>query len=79
MKNRTTHIGTLEIIRRLPSSLYGNPRYECRIDGWTCRTPVDSGLSYSLPNYDGKRVKATIGTFRGVPMVEYVALAGEGE
>lgn len=66
MKNLTTHVGKLEIIKRLPSSRNGNPRYLLRVDGWTCRTAVDSSLAYVLPNLDGKMVRAHIGTFRGV-------------
>ena len=63
--NGTMHTGTLEIIKRLPSSRYGNPRYLCRIDGWTCRTKPDSNIAYSLPNHDGKTVRAILGTHYG--------------
>jgi hypothetical protein len=65
MKNTTQHIGMLKIIERLPSSANGNPRYLLQIDGWTCRTGVDSMLGYSVANYDGKMVKARIGTYYG--------------
>jgi hypothetical protein len=65
MKNVTRHTGKLEIIERLPSSYNGNPRYLCRIDGFTCRTQVDSCLGYSITNHDGKQVVATIGTHYG--------------
>ncbi|MCQ4158747.1 hypothetical protein NON00_02245 [Roseomonas sp. GC11] len=65
-RNVTTHTGTLEIIRRLPSSTNGNPRWLLRVDGWECRTPVDSSLGYSVTNYQGKRVRASIGTHYGV-------------
>jgi hypothetical protein len=72
MKNITTHTGKLEIIKRMPSSTNGNPRYLLRVDGWTCCTPVDSSLGYSVTNFDGKMVEAEIGTFRGVAMLNYV-------
>ena len=72
-KNSTTHEGTLEILCRLPSSSNGNPRYLLRVDGRTCRTMVDSGLAYGVPNHDGKRVRATLGTFRGVCVLLDVA------
>lgn len=75
MKNVTTHIGTLEILKRMPSSQNGNPRYLLRVDGWTCCTPVDNQLGYGVPNMDGKRVEAHIGTFRGVAMLAYAKLA----
>lgn len=65
MKNITRHFGKLEIIKRLPSSRNGNPRYLLRVDGWTCRTAPDTQLAYSLPNLDGKQVEALIGTHYG--------------
>lgn len=70
MKNRTRHFGKLEIITRLPNSYYGNPRYLLRVDGWTCRTSVDSSLAYKLPNDDGKEVEAIIGTHYGVATLD---------
>lgn len=66
MKNITAHRGILEVIERLPSSLNGNPRYLIRVDGWTCKTRVDSNLGYKVNNYEGKQVIATIGTHYGV-------------
>lgn len=65
MKNITRHTGLLEIISRLPSSPNGNPRYLLRIDGVTFRTSPDSSYAYVVPNFDGKRVAATIGTHYG--------------
>jgi len=65
MKNITQHTGKLEILSRLPSSINGNPRYLLRVDGWTCKTPVDSTYGYSVTNFDGKQVYATIGTHYG--------------
>lgn len=71
MKNVTHHIGKLEIIERLPSSRNGNPRYLLRVDGWTCRTAVDSSLGYSVGNLDGKQVEAYIGTHYGKATLDY--------
>ena len=62
MRNITRHTGTLNIIKRLDNSASGNPRYLLSIDGFTCRTMVDSMCGYEVPNYDGKEVSATIGT-----------------
>jgi hypothetical protein len=62
MKNVTRHQGILKVIERLPSSFYGNPRYLISIDGFTCKTPVDSSYGYSVTNHDGKEVIAYIGT-----------------
>ncbi|MDX0230293.1 hypothetical protein GOC14_06995 [Sinorhizobium meliloti] len=75
MKNITSHIGKLEIVRRLPSSANGNPRYLLKVDGWTCRTAVDSSLGYSVTNFDGKTVQATIGTHYGNATLDSVRLA----
>lgn len=65
MKNITQHTGKLEIIERLPNSINGNPRYLCRIDGYTFRTAPDSSYGYSLPNHDGKVTTVTLGTHYG--------------
>jgi len=65
MKNITQHTGTLEILSRLPSSINGNPRYLIKVDGFTCKTPVDSSYGYCVTNYEGKQVQATIGTHYG--------------
>jgi hypothetical protein len=69
MKNKTRHAGKLEIIERLPNSVNGNPRYLCRIDGWTCRTTPDSSLAYSITNWDGKHVSAIIGSHYGLASI----------
>lgn len=65
MKNITQHTGTLRVIKRLPPSVNGNPRYLISVDGFTCKTAVDSSYGYSVTNYDGKEVTATIGTHYG--------------
>jgi hypothetical protein len=65
MKNVTRHQGILKVIERLPSSFNGNPRYLLSIDGFTCKTAVDSGYGYSVTNHDGKEVIAYIGTHYG--------------
>jgi hypothetical protein len=70
MKNTTRHQGKLEIIQRLKGSINGNPRYLIRIDGFTCKTPVDSMYGYSVPNFDGKEVIATIGTHYGTATLD---------
>lgn len=66
MRNITRHTGTLEIIKRLKGSYMGNPRYLLSVDGYHCKTGVDSMLGYSVTNYDGKQVSATIGSHYGV-------------
>ena len=62
MKHISRHIGTLTVLKRLPSSLNGNPRYLMDIAGVTCCTAVDSSYGYAVTNFDGKQVEATIGS-----------------
>ncbi len=66
MKNITAHTGTLSSIRRLPSSVNGNPRFQLVIDGYTCVTTPDSGLAYAVQIMVGRQVQATIGTYYGI-------------
>ena len=65
MRNITLHTGTLKVLKRLDSSINGNPRYYISIDGFSCSTAVDSSYGYSVTNYDNKQVTATIGTHYG--------------
>ena len=70
MKNVMEHLGTLELVRRLPSSVNGNPRFLIRIDGHTCATTVDSSHGYHIQNDFGKQVRAHIGTHYGVSSLD---------
>ena len=65
MKSITRHTGELEIIERLPSSINGNPRFLCRVDGYTFRTAPDAMHGYCIQNYDGKVITVTLGTHYG--------------
>ena len=65
MKNITTHTGTLSSVKRLPSSINGNPRFKLIIDGYTCITTPDASEAYVIESMLGKRVNATIGTHYG--------------
>ena len=65
MKNITQHTGELKIITRLPSSYFGNPRFLISVDGFTCKTKVDSKHGYSVQNYEGKKVTVSIGSHYG--------------
>ena len=62
MKNISQHTGTLEMLKRLPNSLNGNPRFKLRCDGWTFSTTPDSMNGYVVENYVGKEVIVTLGT-----------------
>ena len=62
MRNITRHEGILKIIKRLNSSLNGNPRFLISINGFTCKTGVDSMHGYCVENHNNKPVIATIGT-----------------
>ena len=72
MNSITSHKGLLKIVGRMPSSAFGNPRYTVRIDGFTCVTGVDSTHGYSVPNFDGRDVSATIGTHYGIATLRTV-------
>ena len=65
MKNMSHHVGTLEVIKRLPSSINGNPRYLIRVGGVECRTSVDSSHGYGITNHEGQVIKAIIGAHYG--------------
>ena len=75
MKNISGHIGTLDNLQRLPSSVNGNPRWKFTVDGFRARTAVDSPHGYSIGNYRGQRVVATIGTHYGVPTLHSIRKA----
>jgi hypothetical protein len=75
MKNITRHNGKLEVLKRLPSSGWGNPRFKLRIDGFTCTTTVDSSHGYEVQNYDGIEVVATIGTHYGIAQLNTIKRA----
>ena len=62
MKNISQHTGTLEMLKRLPNSLNGNPRFKLRCNGWTFSTTPDSMNGYVVENYVGKEVIVTLGT-----------------
>ena len=70
MKNITRNTGKLELIKRLPSSINGNPRFLVKVDGWTCSTQPDTQLGYSIQNWWNKTVTATIGTHYGNPQID---------
>lgn len=60
-----TITGKLTIIKRLPMSNNGNPRYLMDIGGIECQTTVDSGLAYVVPNFTQQTVVATIAPHYG--------------
>lgn len=65
MRNISRHIGELKVLQRLPSSYFGNPRYLISVNGIICKTAVNSSYGYSVTNWEGKQVEATIGTHYG--------------
>jgi len=70
MKNVKTYIGKISEIKKINNSSDGNPRYQFVINGYNgffsysfpAKTGVNSMLGYSITNYDGKLVEATLGT-----------------
>jgi hypothetical protein len=65
MKNITRHKGVITNIKRLPSSVNGNPRYSFECDGYTIKTAVDSMHGYGITNYGDKEVTLTVGLHYG--------------
>lgn len=75
MKNMTRHTGILTVIERDKNNgSNGNPRYVVMLDGYVCRTAVDSSLGYSITNYDRKEVTALIGSHYNTVTIEGVTL-----
>ena len=72
MNNITRHTGKLEILKRLPSSINGNPRFLVSIDNWSAKTIIDSSEGYSITNYEGKLVNAEIGTHYGSAHIQNI-------
>ena len=71
MQNIQTITGKLTNLKRLSSSINGNPRFQATIEitekikgqnyEITFKTSVDSSLGYSIQNFDDLKVVATIG------------------
>lgn len=74
MKNCTEHVGTLEIVKRLPSSTNGNSRFLIRVDGFTCRTAPDSDLADYVKAYKDKTVRVEICSYYGQATLRRIAI-----
>ena len=75
MKSLSRHEGTLRMVRRLPSSTNGNPRYLIEVGGFKARTRVDSSIGYEVTNYEGKHVTAMLGSYYGITHVQSIHAA----
>lgn len=75
MKNVQEYTGTLYIIDKMKNSINGNPRYMVLVGDTVAYTTVDSGIAYSIGNYDGKRVQASIGSHYKTTSIADVKLA----
>lgn len=71
MKNVRTITGKLINLRRLPSSGFGNPRYELSVfdkENNTVEfivTQVDAMHGYAVPNFEGREVVCEAGIHYG--------------
>lgn len=74
MKNISRHIGRLEKLTRMKSSVNGNPRFSAYC-GVGFRTAVDSSHGYEIQNYLGKLVEVTVGTHYGHATLDSIKLA----
>jgi len=70
MRQVSQYSGILRIVRRLPSSENGNPRYLLTVNGVECKTAVDSSFGYCVTNFDNKPVAAGIGIHYGAPTLD---------
>mgnify|MGYP003151933281 CR=1 FL=1 len=52
--------GTLNVIKKLPLSRMGNPKYRIEINGIQFETRTNASLGYSVTNFDNKKVIATV-------------------
>lgn len=77
MKNLAEHRGKLEIVERLSNSVNGNPRFLLRVGGTPCFTAPDSAHAYTVQNFDGKEVVATIGMHYGKLTINSVEELGK--
>jgi len=69
MKHKRKHIGVLHTVKRLKSSINGNPRFLVTItdydrqDCTVARTFKDSMEGYAISNFEGKLVDCEIGLY----------------
>jgi hypothetical protein len=77
-KNETYHEGKFTIVRRLGSSVNGNPRYLCQLDKgkvwFLFRTRPDSALAYEVEAYNGKQVGIHVGQWHNVATLGAIKL-----
>ena len=52
--------GTLNVIKKLPLSRMGNPKYRVEINGDIFETVNNAMLGYAITNYDNKNVVAQV-------------------
>ena len=81
MKNVTCHTGTLKGVKRLKSSINGNPRFQAWVDeggghGWKFKTQVDSSYGYCIEALEGKRVTVCIGSHYGATQLDSISRCG---
>ena len=57
--------GVLNVIKKLPLSRMGNPKYRVAINNVIFETGTNASLGYAITNYDNKKVIATFKTTFG--------------
>lgn len=72
MKNSKWVTGKLELIERLNSSSFGNPRFLVKVGSTVCRTAPNAMLGYGIQNHFGCNVKALVGNYYGKATVKFV-------
>ena len=52
-----TVMGILNVIKKMPLSKMGNPKYRVEINNEIFETRTNASLGYSVTNFDNKKVK----------------------
>jgi len=74
MKNLITYKGQVTQMKRMKSSVNGNPRYSVTVDNIvTACTAPDSSLGYTVKNIrEGDRVEMVMGTHYGRQTIDSI-------
>ncbi len=64
--------GTINNLKRLPSSFYGNPRFSCDIGVTRCQTAPDAMVGYDMENHEGREVVASVRWYYGKLTIENI-------
>lgn len=61
MKKTTSLKGKIENLKRMESSIFGNPRFSFTISGYNVVTTPNSSYGYCIQNFENETVEVEIG------------------